>query len=102
MANADEFNHDNHKRITTLNSNTGTGVDQLEVIRSDGQRLIGWRTSNGGRSRLPHGATSPRLSSLPSRWAAPGGQLACAQVECEPHPTRQSAIQLPVAHPGNG
>jgi hypothetical protein len=32
---------DNHEQITALNANTGTGVDQLEVISSYGQRLAG-------------------------------------------------------------
>ena len=45
-----ELDLDNHERITTLNANTGTGVDQLGVISSDGQHLIGGRPSNGGRA----------------------------------------------------
>jgi hypothetical protein len=45
-----ELDLDNHEQITTLNANTGTGVDQLEVISSDGQRLAGGRPSNGGRA----------------------------------------------------
>jgi hypothetical protein len=40
----------NHEQITTLNANTGTGVDQLEVIRCDGQHLAGGRPSSGGRA----------------------------------------------------
>jgi hypothetical protein len=36
-----ELDFDNHERITTLNANTGTGVDQPDVISSDGQRIIG-------------------------------------------------------------
>ena len=40
----------NHEQITTLNANTGTGVDQLEVISSNGQRLAGGRPSSGGRA----------------------------------------------------
>ena len=43
-----ELDLDNHERITTINANTGTGVDQLDVISSDGQRLIGGHPSNGG------------------------------------------------------
>ncbi len=45
-----ELDLDNHEQIITLNSNTGTGVDQLEFISSGGQRLIGGRPSNGGRA----------------------------------------------------
>ena len=45
-----ELDLDNHECITTLNANTGTGVDQLEFISSNGQRLIGGRPSNGGRA----------------------------------------------------
>jgi hypothetical protein len=45
-----ELDLDNHERITTLNANTGTGVDQLDVISSDGQRLTGGRPSSGGRA----------------------------------------------------
>ena len=45
-----ELDLDNHECITTLNANTGTGVDQLEFISSDGQRLTGGRPSNGGRA----------------------------------------------------
>jgi hypothetical protein len=45
-----ELDLDNHERIITLNANTGTGVDQLEVISSDDQCLFGGRPSNGGHS----------------------------------------------------
>jgi hypothetical protein len=45
-----ELDLDNHECITTLNANTGSGVDQLEFISSDGQRLTGGRPSNGGRA----------------------------------------------------
>ena len=40
----------NHEQITTLNANTGTGVDHLEVIRCNGQRLAGGRPSSGDRA----------------------------------------------------
>jgi hypothetical protein len=45
-----ELDLDNQERITTLNANTGTGVDQLEFITSEGQQLSGGRPSNGGRA----------------------------------------------------
>lgn len=43
-----DLNH--HECIATLNANTGTGVDQLEFISSEGQILSGGRPSNGGRA----------------------------------------------------
>ena len=36
--------------ITSINANTGTGVDELEFISSGGERLQGGRPSNGGRA----------------------------------------------------
>jgi hypothetical protein len=73
---------DNHERITTLNANTGTGVDQLEFISSDGQRVagcaaaghrrrpgcaaLGARTGGGGslsQGALRAGRDSPRDNS---------------------------------------
>jgi hypothetical protein len=38
------------ERITAINANTGTGMDQLEVVNSEDQRLIGGRPSSGGRN----------------------------------------------------
>jgi hypothetical protein len=39
-----------HAHITTINANTGTGVDELELISSTGEKLQGGRPSTGGQA----------------------------------------------------
>lgn len=43
-----ELDLTNSERIITINANTGTGVDELELITSSGQRLKGGNPSKGG------------------------------------------------------
>jgi hypothetical protein len=45
-----ELDLDNGEQITTINANSGTGVDQLEFITNTQQRISGGRPSTGGRA----------------------------------------------------